>query len=89
MTLTLMTAFHVSSATFNAYFPVLLCFSNKAQIENDRKYYLSDTYVISGKESQGESLYSARKCCIFAPAIERTAFCALLGSTIKTYTGYK
>ena len=89
MTLTLMTAFHVSSATFKAYFPVLLCFSNKAQIENDRKYYLSDTYVISGKESQGESLYSARKCCIFAPAIERTAFCALLRSSLKTYTGHK
>ena len=26
---------------------------------------------------------------IFAPAIERTALCALLGSSIKTYTGYK
>ena len=54
-------------------FPVLLCFCNKAQIENDRKYYLSATYVISGKESQGESLHSARKCCIFAPAIEGNA----------------
>ena len=43
--------FHVSSATFNAYFPVLLCFCNKPLIENDRKYYLSDTYVISGIES--------------------------------------
>jgi hypothetical protein len=84
-----MTAFHVSSATFNAYFPVLLCFCNKAQIENDRKHYLSTTYVIFGIESQGKSLYSARKCCIFAPAIERTAFCALLGSSIKTYTGHK
>ena len=70
-------------------FLFLLCFCNKAQIENDRKYYLSATYVISGKESQGESLHSARKCCIFAPAIERTAFCALLGSSIKTNTGHK
>ncbi len=34
-------------------------------------------------------MHSVRKCCIFAPAIERTAFCALLGSSIKTYTGYK
>ena len=51
MTLTLMTAFHVSSATFNAYFPVLQCFCNKLLIENDRKYYLSATYVIFGIES--------------------------------------
>ena len=70
-------------------FLFLLCFCNKLLIENDRKYYLSATYVISGKESQGESLHSARKCCIFAPAIERTAFCALLGSSIKTNTGHK
>ena len=84
-----MTAFHVSSATFNTYFPVLLSFCNKVLIENDRKRYLSATYVISGKESQGKSLHSAPKCCIFAPAIERTAFCTLLGSSIKTYTGYK
>ena len=61
-----MTAFHVSSATFNVYFPVLLCFCNKVLIENDRKHYLSTTYVIFGIESQGESLHSARKCCIFA-----------------------
>ena len=27
------------------------------------------TYAISGKESQDESLHSARKCCIFAPAL--------------------
>ena len=73
----------------SVFFPFLLCFCNKALIENDRKYYLSDTYVISGIESQGESLYSARKCCIFAPAIERTAFYALLGSSLKTNTGYK
>ena len=71
------------------FFLFLLCFCNKAQIENDRKYYLSATYVISGKESQGKSLHSAPKCCIFAPAIERTAFCALLGSSIKTNTGHK
>ena len=51
MTLTLMTAFHVSSATFNAYFPVLLCFCNKVLTENDRKYYLSATYVIFSIES--------------------------------------
>lgn len=51
MTLTLMTAFHVSSATFKAYFPVLQCFCNKLLIENDRKYYLSATYVIFGIES--------------------------------------
>ena len=70
-------------------FPFLLCFCNKVLIENDRKYYLSDTYVISGIESWGKSLHSARKCCIFAPAIERTAFCTLLGSSLKTYTGYK
>ena len=84
-----MTAFHVSSATFNAYFPVLLCFCNKVLIENDRKHYLSATYVFFSIESQGESLYSARKCCIFAPAIEGNAFCALLGSSIKTNTGHK
>ena len=70
-------------------FSFLLCFCNKVLTENDRKYYLSATYVISGKESQGESLHSARKCCIFAPAIERTAFCALLGSSLKTNTGHK
>ena len=84
-----MTALHVSSATFNAYFPVLLCFCNKLLTENDRKYYLSATYVIFSIESQGESLHSARKCCIFAPTIERTAFGALLGSSIKTNTGHK
>ena len=47
MTLTLMTAFHVSSATFNVYFPVLLCFCNKVLIENDRKIF---------DESESESL---------------------------------
>ena len=51
MTLTLMTAFHVSSATFNAYFPVLQCFCNKVLTENDRKYYLSATYTIFSIES--------------------------------------
>ena len=70
-------------------FLFLLCFCNKVLIENDRKYYLSDTYAIYSIESQGKSLHSARKCCIFAPAIERTAFCALLGSSLKTNTGYK
>ena len=84
-----MTAFHGSSATFNAYFPVLLCFCNKVLIESDRKHYLSAAYAISGKESQGKSLHSVPKCCIFAPAIERTAYCALLGSSIKTNTGHK
>ena len=83
MTLTLMTAFHVSSATFNACFPVLLCFCNKVLTENDRKYYLSDTYAISGKESQDESLHSARKCCIFAPAIERTPFVPCSGLLLR------
>ena len=51
MTLTLMTAFHVSSATFKAYFPVLLCFCNKVLTENDRNHYLSATYIIFGIES--------------------------------------
>ena len=74
---------------FHPYFPIADCFCNKVLIENDRKYYLSATYVISRIESQGESLHSARKCCIFAPAIERTALCALLGSSIKTNTGHK
>ena len=32
-------------------FPVLLCFCNKLLIENDRKYYLSATYVIFSIES--------------------------------------
>ena len=49
--MTLMTAFHVSSATFNAYFPVLQCFCNKVLTENDRNHYLSATYVIFGIES--------------------------------------
>ena len=51
MTLTLMTAFHVSSATFKAYFPVLQCFCNKVLTENDRNHYLSATYIIFGIES--------------------------------------
>ncbi len=89
MTLTLMTAFSRFFGYLQCVFPFLLCFCNKVLMENDRKYYLSATYVISCKESQGESLHSARKCCIFAPAIERTAFCALLGSSIKTNTGHK
>ena len=32
-------------------FSFLLCFCNKAQIENDRKYYLSATYIIFSIES--------------------------------------
>ena len=32
-------------------FPFLLFFCNKALIENDRKYYLSATYIIFGIES--------------------------------------
>ena len=51
MTLTLMTAFHVSSATFNAHFPVLQCFCKKVLTENDRKYYLSATYALFRIES--------------------------------------
>ena len=31
--------------------PFLLCFCNKVLIENDRKYYLSATYVIFGIKS--------------------------------------
>ena len=42
-------------------FLFLRCFCNKVLIENDRKYYLSTTYVIFGIESQGESLHSAQK----------------------------
>ena len=89
MTLTLMTAFSRFFGYLQCVFSCFAIFCNKVLIENDRKYYLSATYVISRIESQGESLHSARKCCIFAPAIERTAFCALLGSSLKTNTGHK
>ena len=71
-------------------FSALFCLSAiKFSYRIDRNYYVSSTYAISPKESCGKSLHSARKCCIFAPAIERTAFCALLGSSIKTNAGYK
>ena len=83
-----MTPFH-----FFSYFRVLSCifivFAIKFRQEINRTYCTTVTYSISRIESQGESLHSARKCCIFAPAIERTAFCALLGSSIKTNTGHK
>ena len=55
----------------------------------DRTYCITATYSFSHIESCGKSLHSARKCCIFAPAIERTAFCALLGSSLKTNAGHK
>ena len=74
---------------FHPYFPIDDCFCNKVQIENNITYCIAATYSLSRIESQGESLHSARKCCIFAPAIERTAFCTLLGSSIKTYAGHK
>ena len=55
----------------------------------DRTYCITATYNFSHIESYGKSLHSARKCCIFAPAIERTAFCASLGSSLKTNAGHK
>ena len=66
-----------------------LLFAIKFRQKINRTYCITATYSLSYIESQGESLHSARKCCIFAPAIERTAFCALLGSSIKTNTGHK
>ena len=74
---------------FHPYFPIVYCFAIKFRQKINRTYCITATYSFSHIESQGESLHSARKCCIFAPAIERTAFCALLGSSIKTYTGHK
>ena len=74
---------------FHPYFPIADCFCNNVQIKTNRTCCITVTYRFSHIESQGESLHSARKCCIFAPAIERTAFCALLGSSLKTYTGHK
>ena len=71
------------------FFSVFLLFAIKFRKKINRTYCIAATYRFSHIESQGESLHSARKCCIFAPAIERTAFCALLGSSIKTYTGHK
>ena len=70
-------------------FPLLIVSAIKFRQKNNRTYCIAATYRFSHIESQGESLHSARKCCIFAPAIERTAFCALLGSSIKTNTGHK
>ena len=70
-------------------FPLLIVSAIKFRQKINRTNCITATYSFSHIESQGESLYSAQKCCIFAPAIERTAFCALLGSSIKTYTGYK
>ena len=70
-------------------FPLLIVSAIKFRQKINRTYCITATYSFSRIESQGESLHSARKCCIFAPAIERTAFCALLGSSIKTNTGHK
>ena len=69
--------------------PLLIVSAIKFRQNISRTYCITATYNFSRIESQGESLHSARKCCIFAPAIERTAFGALLGSSIKTNTGYK
>ena len=70
-------------------FPLLIVSAIKFRQKINRTYCITATYSFSRIESQGESLHSAQKCCIFAPAIERTAFCALLGSSLKTNTGYK
>ena len=70
-------------------FPLLIVFAIKFRQKINRTYCITATYSLSRIESQGESLHSARKCCIFAPAIERTAFCALLRSSLKTNTGHK
>ena len=70
-------------------FPLLIVSAIKFRKKINITYCIAATYRFSHIESQGESLHSARKFCIFAPAIERTAFCALLGSSIKTYTGHK
>ena len=70
-------------------FPLLIVTAIKFRQKINRTNCITATYSFSHIESQGESLYSAQKCCIFAPAIERTAFCALLGSSIKTNTGHK
>ena len=70
-------------------FPLLIVSAIKFRQKINRTNCITATYSFSHIESQGESLYSAQKCCIFAPAIERTAFYALLGSSIKTNTGHK
>ena len=61
----------------------------KSQQKINRNHYLSTSYVTSPKEGWGKSLHSAEKCCIFAPAIEGTAFCASFRSSIKTSKGHK
>ena len=70
-------------------FPLMIVSAIKFRQKINRTYCITDTYSLSRIESQGESLHSVRKCCIFAPAIERSAFCALLGSSLKTNTGHK
>ena len=70
-------------------FPLLIVSAIKFRQKINRTNCITATYSFSHIESQGESLYSAQKCCIFAPAIERTAFYALLGSSLKTNTGHK
>ena len=70
-------------------FPLLIVSAIKFRQKINRTYCITATYSLSHIESQGESLHSARKCCIFAPAIERTAFYALLRSSIKTNAGHK
>ena len=64
-------------------FPIVDCFAIKFRKKINRTYCITATYSFSHIESQGGSLHSARKCCIFAPAIERTAFCALLGLLLR------
>ena len=71
------------------FFSTFLFVCNKDQIEIDRTYCITATYSFYRIESCGKSLHSAQKCCIFAPAIERTAFCASLGSSLKTNAGHK
>ena len=70
-------------------FPLLIVSAIKFRQKINRTNCITATYSFSHIESQGESVYSAQKCCIFAPAIERTAFYALLGSSLKTNTGHK
>ena len=68
---------------------IFCLFAIKFSCNLDRTYCITTTYNFSHIESWGKSLHSVRKCCIFAPAIERTAFCASFGSSLKTHTGYK
>ena len=70
-------------------FPLLIVSAIKFRQKINRTNCITATYSFSHIESLGESLHSAPKCCIFAPAIERTAFYALLGSSLKTNTGHK